>query len=89
MRALDQREGDPTADDLIDAVWDTLDFIEANPSAADARRRALRTPAGQTVWLVRVPNRHRHEPWVVLWQARGDEGLIAYIGPDDFRPGGK
>jgi hypothetical protein len=27
------------------------------------------------------------EAWVVLWQPRGDDALIAYIGPEDFRPG--
>jgi len=28
------------------------------------------------------------EAWVVLWQPRDDDALIAYIGPADFRPGG-
>jgi hypothetical protein len=82
-------ESDPDRDDLLDAVWDTIDFVCQHSNSAQARRRAMRTPGGHSVWLVPVPNRHREDPWVLLWQPQGDDALIAYIGPDDFRPGGK
>jgi hypothetical protein len=35
-----------------------------------------------------VRGRYDDEAWVVLWQPRDDDALIAYIGPEDFRPGG-
>lgn len=83
-RTLDELEGDPDADDLVDAIWSTIENIAEDPGSADVRRRSLRTLAGQTVWMVRVPI-GRPDPWVVLWQPRADEVLIAYIGPEDFR----
>jgi hypothetical protein len=88
-RVLAEVEADLEREALCDAVWDTIDFVCQHPDSAQARRRALRTPAGHTVWLVPVPNRHRDNPWVLLWQPQGEVALIAYVGPDDFRPGGK
>ena len=51
-----------------------------------ARRRALRTVKGHSVWLVPIPLRHNDDLWVVLWQPLGNDVLIAYMGPEDFRP---
>lgn len=86
-RVLDELESDPANDRLVDAIWDTVEMIAEHPTSATARRRALRTPKGHSVWLVPIPNRHGQDPWVLLWQPRGNEALVAYIGPDDFRPG--
>jgi hypothetical protein len=36
---------------------------------------------------VPVHGQYKDQVWVVLWQPRGDDALIAYIGPDDFGPG--
>jgi len=87
MRVMDELESDPANDPLVDAIWDTIEFIAEHPTSAQARRHVLRTQKGHSIWLVRVSGRHRENPWVVLWQPRGDDALIAYIGPDDFRPG--
>lgn len=51
-----------------------------------ACRRALRTVKGHSVWLVPIPLRHNDDLWVVLWQPLGNDVLIAYMGPEDFRP---
>jgi len=81
---LDDLERSPANDRLLEAVWDTLDFIAEHPTSSLARRRAIRTAKGHSVWLVPVPNRHQENPWIILWQPRGEEELIAYIGPDSF-----
>ena len=49
------------------------------PGAPDRRR--------YSVWLVPVHGRYNDQVWVVLWQPRDDDALVAYIGPGDFRPG--
>lgn len=83
--ALDELDADPANDRLVDAIWDVVDLVSERPNSAEARRRALRTPKGHSVWLVPIPYR-RSDTWVLLWQTRGEDALIAYIGPDDFRP---
>ena len=85
-RVLGELEKDSANDRFIDALWDTLDLVTEQPGSALARRRALRTVAGHSVWLVPVPIRHHEDVWVILWQPRGDDALIAYIGPEDFQP---
>lgn len=85
-RVLDELEKDPANDRLVDAIWDTIDLITEHPDSAEARRRALRTVKGHSVWLVPVAYHRAEKSWVVLWQPRGIEALIAYIGLDDFRP---
>jgi hypothetical protein len=86
---LDELEKDPAYDRFVDSIWDTIDLIVEQPNSAAAKRRALRTVAGHSVWLVPVPLPHNGELWVILWQPREDEALIAYIGPEDFgAPGG-
>jgi hypothetical protein len=81
---LGELEKDPANDRLVDAIWDTIDLITEQPDSASARRRALRTTAGHSIWLVPVRLRHNDKLWVILWQPRGEDALIAYIGPEDF-----
>ena len=85
--ALDELEKDESNNRLVDAIWDVLDLIREHPGTAQAKRRGLRTVGGHAVWLIPVRGLHDDEAWVVLWQPRGDDALIAYIGPEDFRPG--
>jgi len=84
---LDELEADAKNDRLVDAIWEVIDFITEQPGSAQARRRGLRTAGGHLVWLVRVPGLYDDEAWVVLWQPRGGDALIAYIGTEDFRSG--
>jgi hypothetical protein len=84
---LDELEKDASSAGLVDAIWDVLDLISEHPGSAEARRRALRTAGGHSVWLVPVSGRYDDEEWVVLWQPRDEDAPIAYIGPADFRPG--
>lgn len=84
---LDELEKDNSDDRLVDAIWDALDLIREHPGLAQARHRGLRTARGHSVWLVPVHGLYSDEAWVVLWQSRGNDALIAYIGPEDFRPG--
>jgi hypothetical protein len=86
-KVLDELEVDASAVRLFDAIWDVLDLITENPGSALARRRALRTARGHSVWLVPVRGRYDDTAWVILWQPRGDDALIPYIGPEDFLPG--
>lgn len=81
---LDDLEKDPANERFVDAVWEAIDLITERPDTATARRRALRTAAGHSVWLVPIHLRHNDELWIILWQPRGDDALIAYIGPEDF-----
>jgi hypothetical protein len=83
---LDELEKDDSNARLIDAVWDALDLICEHPGSAQARHRGLRTVGGHSVWLVPMHGLYDDQVWVVLWQSRGDDALIAYIGPEDFRP---
>ena len=83
---LDELEKDASNTALVDAIWDALDLISEHPGSAQARHRGLRTAGGQPVWLVPVRGQYHDEVWVVLWQPRDDDALIAYTGPADFRP---
>jgi hypothetical protein len=85
-KVLDELENDASNERLVDAIWDVLELIIEYPGSAQARRRALRTAGGHSVWLVPVRGRYNDEVWVVLWQPRGEDALIAYIGPEDFLP---
>jgi len=84
---LDELDKDASNGLLVDAIWDVIDLIIEHPGSAQARHRALRTAGGHSVWLVPVRGHYDDEVWVVLWQPRGDDALIAYIGPEDFRSG--
>jgi hypothetical protein len=83
--ALDVLEKDSSNNWFVDAIWAVLDLIAEHPGSAQARHRALRTAAGHPVWLVPVRGLYDDEAWVVLWQPRADDALVAYIGPADFR----
>jgi len=83
-RVLDELERDPANERFVDVIWEAIGLITEQPDSASARYRALRTVEGDSVWLVRIPIRHNDDRWVILWQPRGDDALIAYIGPDDF-----
>ena len=80
-KQLDRLEDDPSQGALWEAVVDAIDLICDAPTSAEARRGALRTPNGQTVWKVPVRCHIPDEDWVVLWQPRDKDALIAYIGP--------
>ncbi len=84
IRTLDELEKEPGNEQFVDAIWDVIDLITEQPESAPARRRALRTTRGHSVWLVPVSLRHNEELWVILWQRRDNDALIAYIGPEDF-----
>jgi hypothetical protein len=84
-RVLDELEKNPKDERLLDAIWDIIELITENPASAIARRRVLRTPEGHSVWLVPIPVYRDDERWVLLWQPRGGDALIPYIGPEDFR----
>lgn len=83
-RVLDELEKDANGGHLLESIWSAIDLITDNPDSASARRRALRTPGGHTIWLVPIPTHVEGEQWVILWQPRGDDILIPYIGSDDF-----
>jgi hypothetical protein len=73
--------------DLYDEICDLIERIAADPGGREARRRLLRTPGGQSVWLVPIRSYGTKKPWVLLWQVNGEgHPEIAYIGPEDFRP---
>jgi hypothetical protein len=82
---LDALEKDSSNTRFVDAIWDALDLIAEHPGSAQARHRSLRTARGHTVWLVPVRGLYDDEAWVVLWQPRADDALVAYLGPADFR----
>jgi hypothetical protein len=82
---LDVLEKDSSNTRFVDAIWDVLDLITEHPGSAQARHRSLRTAGGHTVWLVPVRSLYDDESWVVLWQLRDDDALVAYLGPADFR----
>ena len=82
---LDVLEKDSSDRRFVDAIWDALDVVSGHPGSAQARHRSLRTARGHAVWLVPIRGQHDDEAWVVLWQPRDDDALIAYLGPADFR----
>src|SRR5260370_14087879 len=83
---LDKLENDESNGRLVDAIWDVLDLITEHPGSAQSRHRALRTAGGHSVWLVPGHGLYDDQGWVVLWQPRADDALVADIGPAGFRP---
>lgn len=80
-QTLDGLEADPGSVDLWNALCDALDLIIDHPDSAPARRTALKTTAGTTVWHVSVRVPREADDWAILWH-QDDTGqiLIAYIG---------
>lgn len=78
---LDKVEADPGSLDLWNALCDTLELIIDHPDSAPARRDALRTATGTTVWRVTVRVPRETDDWTVLWH-HDETGriLIAFIG---------
>jgi hypothetical protein len=84
-RVLAELEADPKHDRFLNATWEVIESVLEDPTSAFARRRALRTEQGHFIWMVPIPVLHQGERWVILWQPRGGEMLVAYVGPEDFR----
>ncbi len=79
--ALDKIEADPGSLDLWNALCDRLDLIIDHPDSAPARRNALRTATGTTVWRVTVRVPSETDDWTILWHQDGTGRiLIAFIG---------
>ncbi|NEE03120.1 hypothetical protein [Phytoactinopolyspora halotolerans] len=79
---LDGEESDPARSQPWNAICDAIDLICDRPDSAEARRTALRTRDGNTVWQVAVRG---GGDWVVLGFPRPPDALIAYIDTADFR----
>ena len=68
---------------LLDAVDDAVEALEADPGSAEARRRSF----GGGLWG--IPVRDRTEDWLIVWEqdrSGGDPGVarIRYLGTDPF-----
>ena len=81
---LAELENDPKNDRFVSAIWDVIESVTENPTSAFVRRRVLRTDRGHSVWMVPIPVLHQEERWVLLWQPRGGEVFVAYVGPENF-----
>lgn len=76
---LDALQLGPDAE-LWNAVCDALDLIVDRPDSAEARREAIVTAAGRTIWM--VPVRHSSlDDVVVLWAVENDIEYVLYVGP--------
>jgi hypothetical protein len=67
--------------DLIEAIDDALDILEADPGDARARRRSF------TGGLWGIPVRDRTDDWLLIWEPdETDEGVVhvRYLGEDPF-----
>lgn len=78
--ALDEIEFDESRKDLWRSIVETLKFVLANPDDKFARRHAIRTPDGGTVWRVPIPAPGEEDRWSLLWEPDGEYALIHYIG---------
>jgi hypothetical protein len=64
---------------LLDAIDDALDILEADPGDARARRRSF----SGGVWG--IPVRDRSDDWLIIWE-QDEAGIIRvrYLGADPF-----
>lgn len=64
---------------LLDAIDDALDVLEANPGDPRARRRLF------TGGLWGIPVRDRADDWLIIWE-HDEAGAIRvrYLGADPF-----
>jgi hypothetical protein len=66
---------------LLDAIDEAIDLLEARPGAAEARRRSF----GDGLWG--IPVRDRTSDWLIIWEhdpAGTDVIIIRYLGTDPF-----
>jgi hypothetical protein len=67
------------AEQLLDAIDDALDILEADPGDSRARRRSF------TGGLWGITVRDRTDDWLIIWE-HDDQGIIRvrYLGADPF-----
>lgn len=66
---------------LLDAIDDAIDALEADPGSAVVRRRSF----GDGLWG--IPVRDRTDDWLIVWErdaADDDLIIIRYLGADPF-----
>ena len=66
---------------MLDAIDDAVDLLEADPSSAACRKRSF----GGGLWG--IPVRDRHDDWLIVWEhdpAENDVVRVRYIGADPF-----
>ncbi len=66
---------------LLDAIDDAIDALEADPGSAEVRRRSF----GDGLWG--IPVRDRTDDWLIVWErdaADDDLIIIRYLGADPF-----
>jgi hypothetical protein len=66
---------------MLDAIDDAVDLLEADASSAACRKRSF----GGGLWG--VPVRDRHDDWLIVWEHDEVEPEIIrvrYIGADPF-----
>jgi len=71
----------PGTAQLLDAIDDALDILEADPGDARARRRSF---AGG-LWGITI--RDRSDDWLIIWEHdQDDAGIVRvrYLGADPF-----
>lgn len=66
---------------MLDAIDDAIDQLEADPSSAACRKRSF---SGR---LWGIPVRDRHDDWLIVWEhdpTDNDVIRVRYIGADPF-----
>ena len=66
---------------MLEAIDDAVDLLEADPPSAACRKRSF----GGGLWG--IPVRDRHDDWLIVWEHdRGDSDIVRvrYIGADPF-----
>lgn len=69
------------SEQMLDAIDDAVDLLEADSSSAGCRRRSF----GAGLWG--IPVRDRHDDWLIIWELDTDEPdvvRVRYIGSDPF-----
>jgi hypothetical protein len=66
---------------LLDAIDDAIDALEADPGSAALRRRSF----GDGLWG--IPVRDRTSDWLIIWErdpAADNLVVVRYLGADPF-----
>lgn len=69
------------AGQLLGAIDDAIDALEADPGSAAVRRRSF----GDGLWG--IPVRDRTDDWLIIWErdpAAEDLIVVRYLGTDPF-----